>query len=363
MGGRRHHDGERWSFRRFSSKVQVELKDNMYTSPFGSPPTALDDNTEDGWRPLLKDYVCLWGGQELRAHMQSYTALASVYVVGTRLKKECDSLIQHFASRSSYSTAAAVGFSECPYSKYGMMVSCSPWPANHLVEGVVLRIAARGGMEQIAAFLSTELSTLHGQLQFDPFKEIAPDYEWHQVNDGVPTTLSHTEKSGGLQHKPLEDVAEHFPPPIRGKKDGFLSVVWQMTDSSFPTGGFNQSFSLEVASKVGAVTLRGGIEQFILDSVLQGITLALPFVRLTWDIIGNCIPQDKDLLSPITLKMLAHVNATYHCCITSKVMRDASLQLGTNLIRAYSAMFGDSIVSACMQQLRIALEVCLLILP
>jgi urease accessory protein len=68
-------------------------------------------------------------------------------------------------------------------------------------------------------------------------------------------------------------------------------LVWQLTDSAFPIGGFVHSGGLEAAWQHGEVRNRAELREFIEAALRQTIRATLPFVAAAFD--GAAVAADR----------------------------------------------------------------------
>jgi urease accessory protein len=77
----------------------------------------------------------------------------------------------------------------------------------------------------------------------------------------------------------VADLSISASPRLRGESDWLL---WQLSDSAFPTGGFAHSAGLEAAWQQGEVRNREELTSFLEASLPQLARSALPFVTASW---------------------------------------------------------------------------------
>lgn len=70
-------------------------------------------------------------------------------------------------------------------------------------------------------------------------------------------------------------------------------LVWQLVDSSFPTGGFAHSGGLEAAWQQGEVASRTELISFLQAALRQSGRAALPFVTASWKEPGRLADWDE----------------------------------------------------------------------
>ena len=132
-------------------------------------------------------------------------------------------------------------------------------------------------------------------------------------------------------------------------------LLYQLTDSSLPTGAFAHSFTVEVASQLKILISKDGsfkpaIEQHIWEVVLQTFTTSVPFLIASCHTFRNY----EKMNNSSDLSDLVHewdkIDLEQSITITSHVAGRASSGQGNGMFRAFANAFPH--LSAIIKELR-----------
>lgn len=106
-----------------------------------------------------------------------------------------------------------------------------------------------------------------------------------------------TRSPGGLFSRP-QVACEDGDPAVGAARENHLSIatdwqVWQLLDSSFPTGGYAHSSGLEAAWQHGAVPHARAFSEFLVVSLDQLSHATLPFVASAYDEPERIVELDE----------------------------------------------------------------------
>ncbi len=113
-------------------------------------------------------------------------------------------------------------------------------------------------------------------------------------------------------------------------------LLWQLTDSAFPTGGFAHSGGLEAAWQLGEVRGREGLENHLSDSIDQCGHASLPFV--------GAVHREPT--------SFAEWDRWYDATVANHVANRASRALGQGLLSGAVAAFGRETLSTLKANVR-----------
>lgn len=105
-------------------------------------------------------------------------------------------------------------------------------------------------------------------------------------------------------------------------------TLWQLADSSFPSGGFAHSSGLEAAVQLGEVLGAAGLLRFVERALRQAGSFTLPFLKA-----AHALPDS-----------LASIDRVCDAMTTNHVANRASRAQGTALLRAAAVAFPGEIL-------------------
>jgi urease accessory protein len=113
-------------------------------------------------------------------------------------------------------------------------------------------------------------------------------------------------------------------------------LVWQLIDSSFPTGGFAHSFGLEAAKHLGQVKSHQQTVDFIHESM--------------WQLGFSCLPMVR--AAHLEQYPLLYLDTLQHAWLSNHVANQASQSQGRSFLGACHRIFPHPEVATWTQQLR-----------
>jgi urease accessory protein UreF len=110
-------------------------------------------------------------------------------------------------------------------------------------------------------------------------------------------------------------------------------LLWQLSDSSLPTGGFVASSGLESAIHSSYVHDLASLSQFLSSSITNYAYSALPFVSDTY------LVAEKDLGEHDCYEQLERLDGLYDACTSNNITKRASKAQGLAMLTLYSKSF------------------------
>jgi urease accessory protein UreF len=232
-----------------------------------------------------------------------------------------------------------------------------------------------------AKFLSKHIGTVGGHLEDDPFWEILVSKHGlgGTMTSNPQNTFSKQSFTAGL-------MANSYSRKESVSKEGAMSgslpkngntvknrinplTLYQLVDSSVPSGGFAHSNSLEAAHQLhllDSVTLSNHIWEVLLNTVTSMVPFLIASCQLFRnhyhdavvvktgkedddDDTGSCSQEPYQLNSPI-LEKWKELDALLRASTTSHVASRASVNQGSALLRAFSLSFHE--ISTILQSLK-----------
>ena len=307
---------------------------------------------------IFKDQSILAGGDELCRHMRSFNIVCLVLLVGPRVANVAHKLMKEFSSRSHYEGSSdpeggrsngrngAVGLD---HHRDQLLVSCGSFPLVPGIEGegILVRIAARS-MEQASVFLSRYIGDLDGQLEEDPFKDILST---HQVINTAKRIICENSSeeislSCGLLKLPLQAAAEPANKANITTHSSLQALVspmclYQLVDSSSPTGGFAHSNTLEAACQLHFINENYPLLQYVWEVLLQTTTTMIPFLVRSCRLFQES-EKPYDIISwGVLVDAWEALDNDLSAMLTSHVARRASSVQGSGILRAYSGVYSQ----------------------
>ena len=198
------------------------------------------------------------------------------------------------------------------------------------------------------------MGTLEGKLKDDPFHEIlvlqagsiGPLQSQDPAEKIEPrdTSLS---LSGDLMssswNQSAQSTASDEDSESMRQQSSSTPMVYQLVDSSTPTGGFAHSNTVEVACQFGFFTA-DTLLHYCWNVLLQTITTTLPFIEGSYKAFRAAGDHNK------ALQDWELMDQYLSACLTSHVSRRASCVQGSGMLRAFSACFPQ--IRPIVQQLK-----------
>jgi len=361
-GGRSHLDGGIWNFTCFQSITTVS-----YSSLTNSDDEDL----------IFRDAAKLSGGNALKRHMREFNTVCMMLLVGPRVQEAADLLLSKFSSRNKYRHEVMSGTSHQNVgdglNTDGLIVSCGTFgTVEHSREGVILRLAAQT-VEQAARFLSEHIGNLSGQLEDDPFLEIlvskqtslntstgdkepakpqppfAPQehlsfglmeqsFHMHD-NNSVADMIE--EKSSKADDCTTQIAELKLTSPVE-RRQAIVNpfVLYQLVDSSAPTGGFSHSNTVEVTHQLKLIessqyAFSDTLLQHVWDVMLQTMTSTAPFLIASHGLLSRAYAISSESI----FDEWEHIDSSLAANITSHVTGRASALQGSGILRAFAHTF------------------------
>nr|CAG8467875.1 5969_t:CDS:2 [Entrophospora candida] len=104
-------------------------------------------------------------------------------------------------------------------------------------------------------------------------------------------------------------------------------LLWQISDSALPTGGFVASSGLESAIQTGYVHDIPSLSIFLSSSIDNYAFSSLPFVTGSWN-IGNTNNEEEKEDKDVILRKIMELDDLYDSCTSNHVAKRASKAQG-----------------------------------
>jgi len=303
---------------------------------------------------IFKDQSILAGGDELSRHMRAFNIVCLVLLVGPRVANVADKLIKQFSSRGHYEGSCSNGHNGAvglDHNRDQLLVSCGSFPLVPGIEGegVLVRIAARS-MEQASVFLSCYIGDLDGQLEEDPFEDILSTHQVINTQKRINCETSSEEisLSCGLLKLPLQAAAESANKGNQNvsKYSSLQALVspmclYQLVDSSSPTGGFAHSNTLEAACQLHFINENYPLLQYVWEVLLQTTTTMIPFLVRSCRLFQEPENASGSISWGVLVDAWERLDNDLSAMLTSHVARRASSVQGSGILRAYSGVYSQ----------------------
>jgi len=117
-------------------------------------------------------------------------------------------------------------------------------------------------------------------------------------------------------------------------------VVWQLIDSSFPSGGFVHSGGVEAAAQLGFIQNRAGLDSFLQQQLKQMLHSSLKLMMRAFKSVDRGAPFEKNIQSYAPADHLAQATTVNH------ISNRASRAQGSALLSTASQCFPESGLSS-----------------